>query len=106
MEAGTQKLKTSKKEKANWTMGQSHMAELPRLRRVRGQIDGVEKMIADGRYCIEILQQVKAARSALKALEATILKTHLKGCVRSALTSKDSFDADTKIQEITDLLGR
>lgn len=106
MESAAQKIRSKNAEPEKVTMSQSHMAELPRLRRVRGQIDGIEKMIVDGRYCIEILQQVKAARSALKALEATILKTHLKGCLRSALTSKNSFDADTKIQEITDLVGR
>lgn len=83
-----------------------HAEELPRLKRVRGQLDGIERMIQDGRYCVDILQQVKAASSALKAFEMAILKTHLKGCVRATLASPDSFNADKKIQEIMELLSR
>ena len=83
----------------------THLDELPRLRKVKGQLAGIERMIEEGRYCVEILQQVKAARSAMRALENSILKTHLKGCVRSVLTSKNTLDVDEKIQEITDLLG-
>ena len=65
-----------------------HAGDLPRLKRIRGQIDGIERMINDRRYCMDILQQIKASRSALQALEATILKTHLQGCVRTAMSSK------------------
>ena len=83
-----------------------HHDQLPRLKRVRGQVEGIEKMILDKRYCIEILQQIKAARSALLSLEALILETHLKGCVRNAIESRDGLFAEKKIQEISDLLTR
>lgn len=84
----------------------SHLGDLPRLRRVKGQVEGVERMIVEGRYCVDILNQIKAARSALLSLENSILKTHLNCCVQQALESKNSFDAAKKIQEIVDLLGK
>jgi DNA-binding FrmR family transcriptional regulator len=55
---------------------------------------------------VEILTQIKAARSALTALEGSVMQRHLEGCVRDALKAKDSFDAEKKIREITELLGR
>ena len=83
-----------------------HSTQIPRLRRVRGQLDGIEKMITDQRYCTDILHQIKAARSALGALEAAVLESHLRGCVRSAILSKDQLDAERKINEIMDLFGK
>jgi len=83
-----------------------HTVELTRLRRLRGQIDGVERMIQDGRYCMDILQQLKAARSAIHALEASILQSHLHACVKEAFASKNEIDVEEKIQEITDLFSR
>jgi DNA-binding FrmR family transcriptional regulator len=84
----------------------SHTAEIPRLKRIRGQVEGVERMIGEGRYCVDIITQIRAARSALLALENSVLKEHLNHCVQEALTTKNSFDAAKKIQEITALLGK
>lgn len=84
----------------------SHDPELPRVRRIKGQVEAIERMIGEGRYCVEILTQIKAARSALQALESNILKTHLEGCVKQALEAPNSFDAEKKLKEISDLLGR
>ena len=83
-----------------------HSEGLPRLKRIRGQVDGIERMILEKRYCMDILMQIKAARSALQALEGEVLRTHLEGCVREALHSKDSFHAEKKIKELTELLAR
>lgn len=83
-----------------------HTEGLPRLKRIRGQVDGIERMIVDKRYCMDILMQIKAARSALLALEGEVLSTHLEGCVREALTAKDSFQAEKKIKELMELLTR
>src|SRR5688500_5393536 len=76
-----------------------HQSELPRLKRIKGQIEGIERMISDGRYCVDILIQVKAAKSALQALENSILQSHLGSCVQQALEAKDSFSAHAKIKE-------
>ena len=77
-----------------------HSVHLKRFSRVKGQIEGIEKMIADRRYCPDIINQVKAASAALKAIEAEILKSHLRGCVKSAFNANDPFESEEKIQEI------
>lgn len=102
--AGKIKAKTGRHESAS--EGLSHSTELPRLKRVQGQLEGIEKMITERRYCIDIIHQIKAARSALRSLENSILKSHLKGCVRDTMTSKDGFKAEDKIQEIIELVDR
>ena len=58
-----------------------HIKQISRLNRVSGQLEGVKKMIEGQRYCPDILKQLKAARSAIKSLENSILETHLVNCV-------------------------
>ena len=81
-----------------------HQSQIVRLRRAEGQIRGVVRLINDGEYCIDILNQLKAAQKALASVEANILETHLESCVTSAI--KNSDDADAKISELTKLLKR
>lgn len=75
-----------------------------RLNRIRGQLDGIDRMMVDGRYCIDIINQIKAAQSALTGLEGQVLQGHLRECVRSAFKSKDAFEIEQKITEIIELL--
>lgn len=56
-----------------------------RLRRVEGQVAGVGRMYEEGRYCIEVLDQLAAARAGLEAAALLILEEHVNGCVRDAL---------------------
>lgn len=77
---------------------------LTRLNRVKGQIDGIERMIVDRRYCPDIIAQLKAASSALKAIEAEVFKNHLRGCVKQAFNADDAFESEEKIQEIVKLV--
>jgi len=86
--------------------GPSHKAEISRLNRVSGQIEGIRKMIEEERYCIDILTQMRAARSALKSLEHKILDTHLSHCVTDAFCCDDQADRTAKIEEIRDLLKK
>lgn len=81
-----------------------HSAHLKRLHKIKGQIEGIEKMILDHRYCPDIINQVRAASAALKAIEAEIFKSHLRGCVKETFNSKDPFAAEEKIQEIIKLV--
>lgn len=81
-----------------------HGSEIARLKRIKGQVEGIERMIADRRYCPDIIMQVRAATSALKALEKAILQTHLESCVKEALSSKDRELAEAKIQELLELI--
>lgn len=64
-----------------------HSAEIARVRKIVGQLEGVEKMILARRYCPQILQQIKAASSALTALRIEILKKHLSECVSESARS-------------------
>ena len=65
----------------------NHKEQLPSLRRIEGQIRGITKMIEDEKYCIDILDQIKAVKNALATVEGRVLKTHLKACVKDALSS-------------------
>ena len=84
----------------------SHKAELPNLNRISGQIEGIKKMIEDGRYCPDILTQKRAIRSAIKNLELRILDTHLSSCVTQACISHDQDEQRKKIDEIRELIKR
>jgi DNA-binding FrmR family transcriptional regulator len=80
----------------------SHTAQKRRLNRVKGQLDGIDKMIDDNRYCLDIIFQIRAATSALKSLEKEIMHVHIKSCVKTAMVSTDQFEAQEKIDEIMD----
>src|SRR5688572_31281996 len=81
----------------------SHRDDLPRLNRISGQIDGVKKMIDEGRYCPDILTQLRAIRSAVKSIEANILERHLNHCVADAIKSHDAQDVQNRIDELKNL---
>ena len=81
-----------------------HHEKLPRLKKIQGQIRAVERMIADSRYCVDILHTVGAAIGALKKLEAAILKDHLKSCVKTAFSGKSPREQDAKLFEIYGLI--
>jgi len=83
-----------------------HAEYLPRLNRVEGQLAGIQKMIRDQRYCVDILVQFRAAQAALRSVEIEIFEKHLQHCLASALHSKDKKQVDEKIKELTDLLSR
>ncbi len=80
-----------------------HKAEIPRINRAIGQLEGIKKMIEDRRYCPDIIIQLKAVQSAIRRVESNILKTHLENCVASSLTGND---AKEKIEEIKNLLDK
>ena len=82
----------------------NHLENLPRLNRISGQIDGVKKMIEEGRYCVDIINQIKAARSALKSVEKNILEKHIKHCVAASFQSSQT--EQQKIAELLDLFDK
>ena len=81
-----------------------HRATLSRLNRIRGQIDGIERMIGDQRYCVDILVQFKAVSSALRAIESSIFETHVRSCVKDAARVKNKTEMDRKIEELMGLI--
>tara|TARA_A100001015_G_scaffold141065_1_gene156560 strand:+ start:259 stop:558 length:300 start_codon:yes stop_codon:yes gene_type:complete len=80
--------------------------ELPRLKKIAGQINGIFKMIEDKRYCVDILQQLNAVKSALNSVQAEILETHLNSCVRETLSLKNEADIEEKIIELKDVFKK
>ncbi len=81
-----------------------HSSELKRLSRIKGQIEGVERMILEKRYCPEIVNQIKAVRSALKSLEVNVIEGHLRSCVKQAISSRNPIVVQEKIEEIVLLM--
>ena len=81
-----------------------HRPVIPNLNRISGQIKGVAKMVDEGQYCIDILDQLRAAKSAITTVENKILEKHIQECVTTSLKSQE--DVDTKIQELMRILTR
>jgi len=77
-----------------------------RLSRIEGQVRGISKMVADGRYCIDILTQLQAVRAALTKVETAILQEHLGKCIEGAITSGDAANQRAKVNELIQLLER
>jgi DNA-binding FrmR family transcriptional regulator len=83
---------------------QPHKRELlKRLNRIEGQVRGIAKMIEEDRYCIDILTQVSAIRSALDAAASQILEDHTRGCVQNAVRSGEG---DAAIAELMGVIRR
>jgi CsoR family transcriptional regulator, copper-sensing transcriptional repressor len=81
-------------------------ALVQRLHRIEGQVRGIEKMVEDDRYCIDILTQIAAATTALDALALRILDDHIRHCVADALASGDEAEARTKTDELLQAVQR
>ncbi|CUH95025.1 hypothetical protein P22_1094 [Propionispora sp. 2/2-37] len=74
-----------------------------RLRKISGQINGIEKMVDEKRYCVDVLQQVMAARSALNQVALIILESHTKSCVVTAIQENRTEES---VKELVDVLAR
>ena len=79
---------------------------LKRLGRIEGQVRGLSRMVAEDRYCIDIVTQISAVRAALARAEAEILRDHVAHCVERAIVSGDKAAQRRKIAELMDALGR
>jgi CsoR family transcriptional regulator, copper-sensing transcriptional repressor len=77
-----------------------------RLTRIEGQVRGLSRMVADDRYCIDIVTQIAAARAALRRLEEEILRDHVSHCVEHAIASGNKADQRRKIEELMAVVGR
>ncbi len=78
---------------------------LKRLRRIEGQVRGLQRMIEEDKYCIDILTQVSAATRALQSVALGLLDEHLSHCVTEAVTA-GADTADAKIREASDAIAR
>jgi DNA-binding FrmR family transcriptional regulator len=77
-----------------------------RLHRIEGQVRGIERMVEDDRYCIDILTQVAAVNTALESLAFKVLDDHVSHCVSDALSSGDPKEAAAKSKELMEAVQR
>lgn len=83
-----------------------HSEEMTRLNRASGQLEGVKKMVQDRKYCPNILTQLQAVRSAIRAVEANILERHISMCVKDAVQNKNEKESKEKIAELIKLFKK
>ncbi|MFN3862846.1 MAG: metal-sensitive transcriptional regulator [Erythrobacter sp.] len=87
-------------------MNDKTKSKVQRLNRIAGQVRGIAQMIEDDRYCIDIVQQIAAARAALAKVESQVLKDHAACCVAEAIASGNEADQRAKFEELIVLFER
>ena len=83
-----------------------HSEVLSSLRRIEGQVRGVQRMVDEKKYCIDILNQIAAVKGALGTVEKRILERHFQYCVKDAMKSESEAATSEKINEIMDLINK
>ena len=100
-------MKSSDKHGSEHRVVQPHRdALLKRLNRISGQVQGVAGMIEQDRYCVDVLTQIAAIRSALDAVAMQLLEDHAHGCVRSAIQAGDGDAAVGEFMSVVKRLSR
>lgn len=84
----------------------THAANLIALRRIEGQIKGIQKMIEEKKYCVDIVNQVHASVNALRRVAEKILAKHMEHCVVDAIKGKSEQQKKEKISEIMEVIRR
>ncbi len=87
-------------------MPTTHEEQLEFLKKIEGQIRGVQKMVEDGRYCVDIITQIHSVIGALYRVENEVFRKHVNGCVVGAFKGKSETDKQKKIDEIIELVSR
>lgn len=77
-----------------------------RLRRIEGQVRGLQKMVAEERYCADILMQIASVQEALRSVGKLLLQNHLTHCVTGAMRSGEPGEAKRVVDEIVELWGK
>jgi DNA-binding FrmR family transcriptional regulator len=77
-----------------------------RLRRIEGQVRGLQKMVDEERYCADILVQIASVQEALRAVGKLLLRNHLSHCVTEAIRSGEPDRADETVEELVALFGK
>ena len=75
-------------------------ALVKRLHRIEGQVRGVERMVEEERYCIEILTQIAAVTTALESVSVKLLEDHVRHCVADAIAAGDAAEAERKSEDL------
>ena len=77
-----------------------------RLRRVIGQVGGIQRMLDEDRYCVDVLLQIASAQAALNQVNKLVLRSHVETCVAEAMSSEKAADRRRKIDELTEVFAR
>ena len=75
-----------------------------RLKRIEGQVRGIQRMVDEGRYCADVLTQIASVHEALRSVGKLLMRNHLEHCITDALRSGDSLEAEQAYQEVLDLM--
>lgn len=82
-------------------MAMKHEDTVRRLKTVEGHIRGIERMLEEGEYCIDVIRQIQAVQSALNKVSSMILEQHLNSCLITAVRSDNAEERERVLQEIT-----
>jgi len=85
-------------------MKQPSTSLVSRIRKVKGQVEGIERMLREEKYCIDIINQIHAVRRALDRVALLLIENHVKTCVKEKLTQKDQ--TNDIIEELVQTLDR
>jgi DNA-binding FrmR family transcriptional regulator len=99
---------TTRKEEGGTWMKQvtTHMEQLEFLKKIEGQVRGIQRMIEEKRYCVDILNQMHSVISALARVEDKILEKHFEHCVTDAIQGRSAALRKQKLTEIVELINR
>jgi CsoR family transcriptional regulator, copper-sensing transcriptional repressor len=84
----------------------THNEQLIFLKKIEGQVRGLQRMIEEKRYCVDIITQIRSVVGALRNIEDGIFRKHLEGCVVNALNGKSESEKQKKIFEIVELVSK
>jgi DNA-binding FrmR family transcriptional regulator len=79
---------------------------LGRLRRIEGQVQGIQRMVEEDKYCVDILLQLTAVQGAVEQVQKLILGQHIESCVTDAIRSGNSRDRQKKMDELLEVFSR
>jgi DNA-binding FrmR family transcriptional regulator len=83
-----------------------HSNDLVRLKRIKGQVEGVERMIEAHRHCPDIINQIQAVVSSLLSVKNVMTERHLRHCVAGAIRANDAREMESKIKELMELIAK
>ena len=84
----------------------THEEQLDFLKKIEGQVRGIERMIEEKRYCVDVITQIHSIIGALYRVENEVFKKHVQGCVITTLKGASTSEKDKKIDEIFGLISR
>ena len=80
-----------------------HENALKRLKTIEGHVRGIERMVEDGEYCIDVIRQIQAVQSALSKVSNIILEEHLNSCLITAVRGDDIEERERVLEEISEV---